>query len=153
MKLFSIEFGHKAALTKFVSFLIYLFLFLKYTSNYYLLFIDDILSILYGLAWATCISGLLITNIFHKEIVKRSKIKRSTLIGIDIFGHILPLYLIYYYGPKKSRVNIWYLLIAIISFIILFGKYYKNVYIGVPPFILFILSPIIIIVSFYLRFF
>ena len=99
MKLFGVPIGNVTALTKYIATPIYLFLLLKYfvKQQYYHLIINDILSVLYGLSWATCIVGLIITNFYYKKIVARDKINRLTLILIDICLSILlkmkPLFL------------------------------------------------------------
>tara|TARA_B100000575_G_scaffold113639_1_gene90416 strand:- start:1332 stop:1817 length:486 start_codon:yes stop_codon:yes gene_type:complete len=153
--IFNIKINPKVpTLTKYISTLIYILLILyhKIENDYIHNILNDILSILYGVAWVLFICGLLINNVYHKELMKKHNLNRRSQIFGDIFGHILPLILIYNYGPRKTRVKLSHLLILVASFILLFGNYFTEVYVGVPPFIILILAPLIILFSFYYRF-
>ena len=141
-------------ITKYISTLIYILLILyhKIENVYINNILNDILSILYGLAWVLFICGLLINNVYHKELMKKHNLNRRTQLFGDIFGHILPLILIYNYGPTKTRIKFAHLLISVVLFTLLFGNYFTKVYVGVPPFILLFLAPSIMLFSFYNRF-
>ena len=153
--IFNIKINPKVpTLTKYISTLIYILLILyhKIENDYIHNILNDILSILYGVAWVLFICGLLINNVYHKELMKKHNLNRRSQIFGDIFGHILPLILIYNYGPRKTRFKLSHLLILVASFILLFGNYFTEVYVGVPPFIILILAPLIMLFSFYYRF-
>ena len=116
------------------------------------LYVGDILSILYGFSWAVFVCGLLINNIYYKDIANRDSIKRWYLILSDIFGHILPLYIIFYYGPKVTRINFKYLVFFVILSILLLGNYFSKIYIGCPNYIIYFLVPFITLSTFYIRY-
>ena len=154
MELFGITMGHIATITKYIAILTYIFVALsrivkqKPSIDY----INDILCILYGFVWAVAICGILINNIFYKKIMQRHNLSRYKLIFDDIFGHILPLYLIYYYAPKTTRVMFRYYALFIILFTILLGNFFATVYVGVPKPLLVIAAPLIAISAFYIRY-
>ncbi len=153
--IFNIRINPKVpTITKYISTLIYILLILyhKIENVYINNILNDILSILYGLAWVLFICGLLINNVYHKELMKKHNLNRRTQLFGDIFGHILPLILIYNYGPTKTRIKFSHLLISVVLFTLLFGNYFTKVYVGVPPFILLFLAPSIMLFSFYNRF-
>ena len=142
------------AITKYIASLIYLLIYLSYTlqSNTKLYYINNVLSILYGPIWAVGICGLLINNFFHEKIRMRDNTTPSLRIFSDIFGHILPVILMYYYGPTKTSVPFVYYTCFIIAFFVLSKNYFLNTYIGVPPFLLLIIAPLISIMMFYIRY-
>jgi len=141
-------------ITKYISTLIYILLYLSLTIKKpnQLYYINNALSILYGPICAVAFCGLIINNFFHEEIRKRDNTSTLVRIGSDIFGHILPLVLIVLYGPKKTSVSFIYYLIIIFIFFYLCTDYLLRVYIGVPRNLITIVAPLICITAFYMRF-
>jgi hypothetical protein len=142
------------AITKYIATLIYLLIYLSHTlqSNTKLYYINNALAVLYGPIWAVAICGVLINNFFHDKIRERDNTTSLVRIFSDIFGHILPLLFIYYYGPTKTTVSFMYYTISIIMFFVLFKNYLVDTYIGVPPSLLLLIAPLISITMFYVRF-
>ena len=151
MKFFGFYVGHGATITKYISTITYILLALSHVEKKQAI-IDDILSILYGLVWVVGICGLLINNVFYEQLRKRDKLTKHRRFLIDIFGHILPLVLIYYYGPTKTRINFSYYAIAVILFTLLFKGFFAKIYIGVPELLFAWLAPFIAITAFYTRY-
>lgn len=154
MNILGIEVGPVGTVCNFVATITYVLLVLSYIiKNKTLLYIvNNLLSIFYALSWTTCIIGLMISNIFYKKIVKRDKLHRLTLVAGDMLLHVLPVCLLYYYGPTKSDVKISYLILATILFMILSHNYLLKIYVGVPKYILLYLGPLIFLSSFYYLF-
>ena len=141
-------------LTKYVSSLVYALLYLSHTlkSRVALDYTNDALSILYGPMCAVAICGLLINSFFHEEIQKRDKTSTLVRIGSDIFGHVLPFALVYYYGPTKSNISMTQYIALLLLFFTFFREHILRAYVGVPVPVLLGLAPVICISMFYLRF-
>ena len=141
-------------LTKYVSGLVYALLYLSHTlkSRTHLYYINNALSILYGPMCAVAVCGVLINNLFHEQIRKRDKTSSLVRVGSDIFGHVLPFVLIYYYGPTKSDVPLAQYVVLVSLFFLFFRQYILRAYIGVPAPILLGLAPVICLFMFYIRF-
>ena len=154
MKIFNFKTGHIATITKYIAILTYILLVLSHIvkQKRILSYINDILSILYGIIWTAGICGFLINNIFYKQMMNRDKYTRFTLILEDIFGHILPLFLIYYYGPTTTHVTFRYYALFIILFTFLFGNYFSKIYVGVPKLLIIVVAPFIALMTFYMRY-
>tara|TARA_B110000008_G_scaffold235595_1_gene240525 strand:- start:923 stop:1390 length:468 start_codon:yes stop_codon:yes gene_type:complete len=142
------------AITKYVATLVYCLLYFFQTTKNPTRAkqIGNILSILYGPITAVAIIGLVINNFYHSKIQKRDGTSIWVRIGSDIFGHILPLWLIYTYGPTQTNVSLLLYLAIIAIFFISMKKYLLETYIGVPQFLITSIAPLICIVMFYLRF-
>ena len=139
------------AITKYVSGVVYILLYLFHNlknsiAKYY---IKNILAIFYGPMWSVCICGLLINNLLGEEMHKYYKTSKLSLFLSDIFGHILPLIVIIYYGPKKTDVSFLTYLFIIFIFFVLTKNYLIKTYIGVPPVLITTIAPSICIIMFY----
>ena len=146
------------AITKYIATAVYILLYFSNTlktntnTNTKLYYINNTLAIFYGPIWAVAICGILINNFFHDKIKKRDKTTPFVRISSDIFGHILPVILMYYYGPQKTSISFMYYIIFIIAFFVLFKNYLLDTYVGVPPLLLLVIAPLISIVMFYIRY-
>ena len=142
-------------LTKYVSGLVYVLLYISHTirSREALYYINNALSILYGPMCAVAVCGVLINNLFHEEIKKRDKTSTLVRVGSDVFGHVLPFVLIYYYGPTKSDVTVTQYLALVAMFFLFFRRYLLRAYIGVPAPLLLGLAPVLCVFMFYTRFY
>ena len=143
------------AITKYISTLVYILLYLSLTlkKSNQLFYINTVLSILYGPICAVALCGLIINNFYHTEIRKRDNTSTIVRIGSDIFGHVLPLILIFLYGPKKTSVSFVHYLLIILLFFYLFTDYLLRTYIGVPKILITTIAPLICITAFYTRYY
>ena len=141
-------------LTKYVSGLVYVLLYLSYSikSKRTLYYVNNALSVLYGPMCAVAMCGLLINGLFHKEIRKRDNTSTLVRVGSDIFGHILPFVLLSYYGPAKTDVSLPLYLASVALFFFVFRSYLVRAYVGVPKALLLGVAPAICIAAYYLRY-
>jgi len=142
-------------LTKYVSGLVYLLLYLSHTlkSDEALYYANNALSVLYGPMCAVAVCGVLINNLFHEEIEKRDKTSALVRVGSDIFGHVLPFVLIYGDFGTGENYGIMEILVLVSLFFLFFREYMLRAYIGVPAPVLLGLAPMICVFMFYLRFY
>lgn len=149
-------------ITKYISSLVYILLYLSRTqkSKQIKSIVNNALVLLYGPMWAVSICGVIINNFYHKKIKARDKTSTIVRIGSDIFGHILPVILIYLYGPTERQISplisplIYTLIYTLIIMLFFFttGTYLVNTYIGVPKNLILIVAPLICLLAFYIRF-
>ena len=153
----------KKAMSKISAGTVYIFLFLNYLilnnhikNKLIIKYVDYILTVEYGIAWGVGICGLLINNLFYHKILEKYKIYKWMLPITDIFSHIIPLILIYYYAPKTSNLNFTtitfiYLMLYLLYYLAV-GEF-SQVYVGVPKLVIYGLFPLIIILSTYIKYF
>ena len=121
----------------------------QFIKNTYL---DDFMSLLYAAAWTTCIVGVIISYFFVEEMMRKYNIKPDKKLPANLIGHVIPALLITWFGPKKSNIPLNFIIIALLIMPLFSYFWMTDVYVGVPPLILFLLSDSVFILSFYLRF-
>ena len=160
--LFQFIFFARKSVTRDISSAIYIFLFLQYLikKNYinnssFVNFVHNILTIEYGLAWGVAICGLIV-NIFYKRTNIDRRWADYQLRLIDVFGHILPLILLCFFAPEKTNLKFSTIVLSYVMLGLLYtfiGTKIANIYVGVPPVILYVLFPFIMLSAIYIKYF
>ena len=102
------------------------------------------------------ICGLIINAYFYQQILQKYHLSRWMQHFSDVFGHLLPLILMYFYAPRKTDLTfpamlLIYLVLSVGYFFIVGNP--AEVYVGVPAPVLFLLPPAVLLLATYFRFF
>ncbi len=113
----------------------------------------NVLGVAFGPAWAIAVCGLLVNNVYYKELAKRD---RTTLLGRrvgDVFGHALPAAVATALGPKALPVSLPTYSLVLLCIYALALPMLERVYVGVPTWVLWGLAPFTMLAATYLRYY
>lgn len=104
---------------------------------------NNILIILHCISFSIMISGLIINNLYSKNMMKLYDVSRSHLILSDIFGHLIPFFLLSQIVPKTFNLNHCIPFTISIMYIIFGYDNIKHMYEGIPELLLKYIPPIL----------